>query len=61
MPLYARYGVSFMCLIDPIKKTLEAYELKKDWQLIGSFKNEDRVNVAPINEVTLLLSDLWCE
>ena len=60
MPLYARYGVSFMWLIDPIKKTLEAYELKKDWHLIGSFKNEDRVNVAPFNEMTLLLSDLWC-
>jgi Uma2 family endonuclease len=44
MPLYARYGVPFAWLIDPIARTLEAYQLQAgDWQEIGRFSEADQV------------------
>lgn len=60
MPLYARYGVPFAWLVDPIARTLEAYELPAGgWQEIGYFSETDQVAVAPFEAVTLDLSGLW--
>ncbi len=51
MPVYAKYGVKHIWLIDPILKTLEAYRLEnRFWKLVGSFSDEDRVAVEPFVE-----------
>jgi len=60
MPLYARYGVAWLWLLDPLLKTLEAYELQGGrWLNIGTHKDDDRIRLAPFAEVEIGLSDLW--
>jgi Uma2 family endonuclease len=62
MPLYARYGVAFLWLVDPLARTLEAYALQDGrWSVIGQFKDADEAAVAPFTALTLALADLWVE
>ena len=61
MPLYASYGVSHAWLVDPIAKTLEAFELQlSKWSKLGEFKDNDKVSIPPFDAITIELSDLWC-
>ncbi len=60
MPLYARYGVSFAWLIDPVAQTLEAYCLERDdWIPIGHWQGDQRIEVRPFERVPLDLAGLW--
>lgn len=60
MPLYARHGVQFAWLVDPKAHTLEAYELiASNWQVLGIFRDDDTVSVAPFDAIVIHLSDLW--
>ena len=39
---------------------LEAFELiDARWSMMGVFKDEDRVQIKPFDEIKLELSDLW--
>ena len=59
-PIYAREGVSYLWLVDPIDRTLEAFELRGgQWLLIASAKDDDPVSVRPFNAITFSLGDLW--
>lgn len=61
MPIYAHYGVPYAWIIDPIKKTLEVFELKSgQWEDTGRFEGDAKISVPPFDAVTILLSDLWC-
>lgn len=60
MPLYARHRVAYAWLVDPLAHTLEAFELLGErWAVIGSFRDDDRVSVAPFAEIVIALADLW--
>jgi len=60
MPIYARYGVAYAWLVDPLERTLEAYALTGgDWREIGRFAGGDRVSVAPFDAIAIDLADLW--
>jgi Uma2 family endonuclease len=60
MPLYARFGVAYAWLVDPLARTLEAYALADgEWRAIGRFADNDRVCVEPFDAVTINLADLW--
>lgn len=60
MPLYARYGIAHLWLVDPLERTLEAYELREGlWTLLCTLKDDDPVAVPPFAAVTFALSDLW--
>jgi Uma2 family endonuclease len=61
MPIYARQGVQHAWLIDPIKRTLEAYVLGKGsrWTAAGVHGGAARVRLAPFEAVELDLSALW--
>lgn len=60
MPLYAKHQVAFMWLIDPQKKTLEAFALQdNDWTLFGQWHGDALVSVAPFQEISLNIKDLW--
>lgn len=60
LPLYARYGVGYAWLIDPEAKAMEAYELAEgQWRLLGIFRDQETVAVAPFAAVTLALGELW--
>jgi Uma2 family endonuclease len=62
MPLYARYGVPYLWLVDPLARTLEVFVLKESaWSVSGLYKDEDEVNAPPFSELRLALADLWTE
>jgi len=60
MPLYAKYGVRYLWLVDPLLKTLEVYELRDGcWLNIKNYKDNDAVSAVPFNEIVIQLDDLW--
>jgi Uma2 family endonuclease len=60
MPIYARFGVAYAWLLDPLAHTLEAYALDAGiWREVGRFAGSDRVSVAPFDAVAINLADLW--
>lgn len=59
-PIYAREGVSHLWLIDPVSRTLEAFELRNgEWVLIATLADDDDVKVRPFDAVTMKLSKFW--
>jgi hypothetical protein len=59
-PIYAREGVPWAWLIDPMKRTLEAYVLEgRRWIDGGVWSNDAKVRVAPFDAVELDLAVLW--
>lgn len=60
MPVYARYGVAYLWLVDPLARTLEALALQDGrWTVMGLFQEQDTVSVAPFAEMALELGALW--
>ena len=60
LPLYARYDVAHAWLIDPLARTLEAFELRDGrWLLLGAIREDDPVCFPPFVVVTFSLADLW--
>jgi len=60
MPLYAKYGVKHLWLVDPLLKTLEVYELRDErWLNVQNYKDNDAVSAVPFNEIVIQLNDLW--
>ena len=59
-PIYAHEGVAYLWLVDPIDRTLEAFELHDgQWFLIASAKDDEAVNIRPFDAITFSLGDLW--
>lgn len=62
LPVYAAAGVAHVWLVDPVLRTLEAFENQQGrWLLLGAFKNDDAVAVAPFDAVPLDLGALWAD
>jgi Uma2 family endonuclease len=62
MPVYARYQVPWLWLVNPRNRSLEAFALRHgEWVLIGQFQHRDQVRVAPFAEVALDLGALWVD
>ena len=60
MPLYAQHGVGYVWLIDPVVRTLEAYELVEGrWVLLGTFREDQCVAIVPFEAVELPVGELW--
>lgn len=60
MPIYAKFGVAHVWLVDPRARALEACALQgDDWREIGRFTGEDLVRVAPFEASVLRRQDLW--
>ncbi|WP_295393470.1 Uma2 family endonuclease [uncultured Thiodictyon sp.] len=56
MPIYARFGVDYAWLIDPLARTLEAYALAGGgWQDIGRYAGNAAVTVAPFDAISIRL------
>ena len=59
-PIYALAGVPHLWLVDPIDRTLEAFELHDgQWLLIASAKDDEPVSIRPFDAITFSLGDLW--
>lgn len=62
LPLYARWGVGHVWLIDPDLRTLEAYENQSGrWVLLATLKDDDAVRLPPFDAVAFALSALWAD
>lgn len=60
LPLYARYGVAHAWLVDPLQRTLEAYELREGlWTLLGTLRDEEPVSLPPFQAISFSLAELW--
>ena len=59
-PIYAREGVPYLWLIDPMDRTLEAFELHEgQWLLIAAVQDDEAVSIRPFDAITFSLEDLW--
>lgn len=62
MPLYARHGVPYLWLIDPIAKTLDVFRLKDgEWTVAGLYVEDAKVRAEPFTEIEIELNALWLE
>ncbi len=60
MPLYARSGVRFAWLLDPVLRILEVYRPEgASWLLLGTFGSAARVRAEPFDAVELDLTLVW--
>jgi Uma2 family endonuclease len=60
MPIYARFGVAYAWLIDPLAHTLEAYALDGgNWREIARIAGGTQVVMPPFEAVMIRLDDLW--
>lgn len=56
MPVYAEAGVRFAWLIDPLLRTLEAFELEgARWFLRATYRDDALVRAAPFESMALAL------
>jgi Uma2 family endonuclease len=62
MRIYAREGVGFLWLVDPVAKSLEVYRLEgQRWSTAGAFAENDSVRAEPFESVELDLARWWLE
>ena len=60
MPVYAREGVAYAWLLDPLQQTLEVFELHDGrWLLASTHAGDEQVSAVPFEAVTLELGDFW--
>ena len=60
MPLYAQADIGHLWLIDPLAKTLQAFELQGGkWAPIAGLKDADTVCVPPFDAISFDLAKLW--
>lgn len=60
MPLYAAWGVPWAWLVDPLARTLEAFQLREGrWLLLGVWREDAVAPIAPFEAVPLELGALW--
>jgi Uma2 family endonuclease len=62
MPVYAREGVPFAWLLEPIQRTLEVFELsQRAWRMLASWEGNAKVRAAPFDAIELDLRSLWAD
>ena len=60
MRIYAHYGVRYAWLVDPERRTLETFELRKGaWVAVDRFRGDDAVSAAPFDAVAIALDEIW--
>ena len=58
--VYAREKVSYLWLVDPDARSLEAFELRNtEWALIDTLFDDALVSLPPFEAISFNLSDLW--
>ena len=60
--VYAREGVSYLWLVDPISRTLEAFALRNGrWKRIANLRGDAIVSISPFQAISFPLSELWLD
>jgi Uma2 family endonuclease len=62
MPVYAREGVSWAWLLEPMQRTLEVFQAQGgQWKTVGTWEGDAKVRAVPFDAVELDLSSLWAD
>lgn len=62
LPIYARYGVPHVWLIDPLARSLDVFRLENGrWVLLATHAADARVRAEPFDAVELELGALWAD
>jgi len=62
MPVYAREGVGFLWMIDPLARTLEAYRLEGGrWIVAAAYGGGEQIRVAPFDAIAIDLHRWWAD
>lgn len=62
MPIYARYGVEHIWLVDPAVRSMDVFKLELGrWFLLGSYAGDDKVRAGPFQEIEFDLGCLWID
>lgn len=60
LPRYARHGVAWAWIVDPLARTIEVYEReKRRLALAGGLEGPGRERLAPFDEIELDAGRLW--
>jgi Uma2 family endonuclease len=60
MPIYAKYDVKDVWLVDPLKRVLETYNLDNNkLELQNKYERGDTVSVKPFELLQFVLKELW--
>jgi Uma2 family endonuclease len=60
--VYGREGIGHLWFVDPLARTLEAFELREGaWVLKGALSNDDPVRRQPFEAVEWPLGALWAD
>jgi len=60
MQIYAREGVRYLWMVDPLAQTLESYQLEVErWLLLRTWGAAERARVVPFDGIELELSRWW--
>lgn len=62
MPVYAREGVQFAWLLEPIQRTLEVFQSQgQQWHTVGTWEGDVKVRAVPFDAIELDLRSLWAD
>ena len=62
MPVYARFGISYIWLINPVEEILEVFKLDSGrWILLSVYSENDKLRAEPFQETEIDLQNLWFE
>ena len=62
LAIYAREGVVYAWLVEPLQQTLEVLRLESGrWSLLTAGSSRDRVRAEPFEAIELDLATLWAE
>jgi Uma2 family endonuclease len=62
LPAYAREGVQFAWLLEPLQRTLEVFQVQGgQWRVMGTWEGDVKVRAMPFDAVELDLSGLWAD
>ncbi|HEY0140004.1 MAG TPA: Uma2 family endonuclease [Thermoanaerobaculia bacterium] len=60
LPLYARQGITYAWIVDPVARTIEAYRLEGyHYSLIAAVEGEEPARIEPFDAIELPLKALW--
>ena len=62
MPVYAREGVQFAWLLEPVQRTLEVFQSReREWTAIGTWEGNAKLRALPFDAIELDLTSLWAD
>ncbi|MCB9795736.1 MAG: Uma2 family endonuclease [Alphaproteobacteria bacterium] len=62
LPIYARAGVHWMWLVDPLARTVEVFDLSASpWGLLGIWEGAVSARLPPFDAIELDLGGIWPE